>query len=86
METKSSLLGLRTDGKDCGMPHVVGECACYEFDDEMMCVHPCRFIGESVFGETLLCVKKARLFSDGKLPRRCKHRKTERNPSYESEE
>lgn len=78
--------GLRTDGKDCGMPHLVWKCACYEFDDDRMCVHPCRFIGESVFGASLFCVKKACFYSDGKLPKRCKYRELERNPSYESEE
>lgn len=78
--------GMRTDGKECVLPHFIGECACYEFDDERMCVHPCIFIGESVFAASLFCAKKSCFYNDGKLPKKCKYRQTERNASYESEE
>lgn len=76
----------RTDGEESVMPHFVGECACYEFDDERMCVHPCIFIGESVFAANLFCAKKSRFYNDGNLPKKCKYRQMEREASNESEE
>ena len=68
------------------MPHIVGECACYEFDDDKMEIYPCKFIVPTGIGEAMCCIKKKKFLSEGKLPKTCKDRQLERKPTHESED
>lgn len=75
---------LQDSRTDTLMPHVVGECACYKFDDDKMCVYPCKSISTVAFG-TLHCMKMNRFFREHELPAMCNMRDLEKEGSYEED-